>query len=142
MPSWRVLPCSFPLCVSSLIPQDSFPLLSHTPRCSVGLPPQPLHYSSPSPMTLSGSRLSTPLSTKLNHLPPFTPFSNAVNIRSVHTEGSVHLHLSRIWTSPSCLGFSSAFDGLSSFSTVFTHPPSCLPLLHIRYDASLLLWRL
>ena len=57
-----------------LTSQNSFPLLSHTPRCTVGLLPPPLHYFSPSPMALSGSRLSTPCPPRLNHLPPFTPF--------------------------------------------------------------------
>ena len=35
-----------------------------------------------------------------NHAPPFTPFSRAVNMRSVQTDGSAHPHRER--TSPTC----------------------------------------
>jgi len=47
-----------------------------------------------------------------------------------------------LWISPTCLGISATHFGLTSQLTHFIPPPSCLPLLHIRYDASLLLWRL
>src|SRR3989304_3909158 len=63
-------------------------------------------------------------------------------MRSVHTEGSTHFHLSGTWVSPTCLGASATVVGLSSFVMSFTYPPSCLPLLLIHYDDSSLLWRL
>src|SRR4030043_1554719 len=70
------------------------------------------------------------LSIKANHLPPFTPSSSAVNMRSVHTEGSTHFHLSRLCVSPTCLDISTTTAGFLSSNISFTYPPSCLPSLH------------
>src|SRR6058998_2856722 len=57
-------------------------------------------------------------------MPPFTPTSRAVNIRSVQTAGSVQAQ--RACTSPTCLA-SGTGVGLSSIGQVFTSPPSCAP---------------
>src|SRR5258708_18844947 len=76
------------------------------------------------------------LSIRLCHLPPFTPFSRASSMRSVHTVGSVQLHRAR--TSPPRSSFRTAC-GCSSFGVSFTLPPSCPPLLHTSYGASSLL---
>src|SRR5262249_7629135 len=79
------------------------------------------------------------LSIKLYHLPPLTPLSRALSIRSVHTVGSTHLHLSRV--SPACLA-SGTIAGFSSFVVSLTNPPPYAPSLHLRYEASSLLWTL
>src|SRR5439155_21372707 len=65
------------------------------------------------------------LSIKLNHLPPLTPTSRAVNIRSVQTEGSTQAQRARI--SPACLvSFDTAASSVS-LSLSVTSPPSCAP---------------
>ena len=48
-----------------------------------------------------------------DHLLPFTPFSRAANIRSVHTDGSAQGNLTRV--SPPCLGHEPINDGFGSF---------------------------
>ena len=61
------------------------------------------------------------------HLPPFTPVSRVVNMRSVQTEDSTHAHRAR--TSPTCV-FPIRRDtcaGIVSIGSSFTHPPSCAP---------------
>jgi hypothetical protein len=62
---------------------------------------------------------------KLNHLPPFTPCSRAVNIRSVQTVGSVHAQRAR--TSPACVTLAGTSAGVSSIGLSFPSPPSCAP---------------
>src|SRR4030043_1026173 len=82
------------------------------------------------------------LSISANPLPPFTPSSSAVNMRSVHTEGSTHLHLLRIGVSPACLDISTTIAGSPSSIMFCNHPPSCLPSLHPVSGTSSLLRRL
>src|SRR6266540_3345805 len=72
------------------------------------------------------------LSIRLNHLPPLTPFSRAVNIRVVQTAGSTQDHRRFIsisaWASSYCLVHQS--DTLIDLFPVvwsFTSPPSCAP---------------
>jgi hypothetical protein len=77
------------------------------------------------------------LSIRLNHLPPFTPFSRVSSIRSVQTPGSTHGHRARM--SPTCVVPLDTVVGLSSDCSSFTHPPSCAPLLHHVSTASTLL---
>src|SRR5436853_1196968 len=60
---------------------------------------------------------------KLNHFPPFTPVSRAVNIRSVQIDGSTHCHLGL--ASTACLAIGT-LAVLSSISLSFTDPPSFL----------------
>lgn len=77
------------------------------------------------------------LSIKLNQTPPFTPFSRAPSIRSVHTVGSVHAHRER--ASPPCPGPKATDGGFVSLGVTFTIPSSWPLSLHVRYDASQLL---
>ena len=62
---------------------------------------------------------------RLNHLPPFTPFSSAVNMRSVQTDGSTQDQRSRI--SPTCLALSGTAVGCRSIVQPLTHPLPCAP---------------
>ena len=71
-----------------------------------------------------------PAVVKLNHLPPFTPCSRAVNMRSVQTSGSTQPH--RALISPACLAFGTA-AGVASIGLSISHPPSCAPWLHTHY---------
>ena len=64
------------------------------------------------------------LSIKLNHLPPLTPSSRAVNIRSVQTEGSAQAQRA---ASLRCLVSLDTTAGSSSLSLSVTSPPSCAP---------------
>ena len=57
-------------------------------------------------------------------MPPLTPSSRALNIRSVHTVGSAHFQRSR--ASPACLA-SGTVAGFFSFVVSVTNPPSCAP---------------
>ena len=57
-------------------------------------------------------------------MPPFTPVSRAVNIRSVQTDGSVHSQRDR--ASPACLALGTV-AGCSSACLDITYPPSCVP---------------
>src|ERR1022692_1456019 len=74
---------------------------------------------------------------RLNQPPPFTPSSRAVNIRSLHTDGSVHVQRTR--TSPACLANFGTFVGCCSIVVSLTNPPPCVPLLQTRYGPSWLL---
>jgi len=58
-------------------------------------------------------------------LPPFTPCSSAVNMRSVQTDGSTHAQRARM--SPACVARVGTAAGLCSVVPSFTHPPSCAP---------------
>src|SRR5436190_4116693 len=87
----------------------------------------------------------TILSINLNHVPPFTPFSRVVNMRSVETWGLVHDQRSR--TTPPGLaryrqGRSGIGGGVDSLRSFIPHPPSCVPSLLGSYSVSSLLWTL
>jgi hypothetical protein len=71
-------------------------------------------------------------------LPPCTPLSSAVNMRSVHTHGSVQDQRAR--TSPTGVALTGTRAGVPSVDVLITHPPSCTPSLDGRYPASTLLW--
>src|SRR5690606_10577928 len=73
------------------------------------------------------------LSIKLNHLPPFTPFSRAANIRSLQIDASTHDHLSVTASLPgaseTCLAVSNTLAPISASASsvrVSTSLP-CLP---------------
>lgn len=71
------------------------------------------------------------LSTKLNHLPPRTPFSSADTMRSVHTEASAHHSLRRSppVASVSCLALSDTAETSPCPMPDLAHPASYLPSL-------------
>jgi len=81
------------------------------------------------------------LSIRLNHTPPFTPLTRASSMRSVHTWRSTQSQSLGL-ASPACIAPSGTTAGCVSSCVVFTHPPSCIPLLHRHYPASTLLWML
>ena len=56
-------------------------------------------------------------------IPPFTPCSRAVSMRSVQTVGSVHAQRAR--TSPPCVGVTATAEGIGSSASVISHPSSC-----------------
>src|SRR5215472_1716826 len=70
------------------------------------------------------------LSIRLNHLPPWTPFSSAANMRSFHTEASTHVQ-SRPRVFAPCVALSGTAGAWLSLCLVveLTPPPSCLPSL-------------
>ena len=79
---------------------------------------------------------------RLNHFPPFTPVSRAVNMRSVQTHDLVHAQRAR--TSPACLALSAEGSPVTSaggsfMGLIFPHPSPCVPWLHRHYPASSLL---
>src|SRR4051812_16189505 len=73
------------------------------------------------------SRLLASVDFRLNHLPPLTPLSRAVNMRSVHTLASVPSHCGA--TSLPCLAFGTPGRLICSCVSL-TLPPSCPPWLH------------
>jgi hypothetical protein len=77
------------------------------------------------------------ISTKPNHLPPFTPCSRAVSMRSVHTDASTQGQRPRI--SPACLAPRGTAAGWSCVELSVTPPPSYVPSLQTRYGPSSLL---
>src|SRR5271157_1095230 len=78
------------------------------------------------------------LSIRLNHLPPLTPCTRAVNIRSVQTFGSTCTIKRRI--SLARIVFADTAAGCSSADLVIASPLSCTPWLDRCYPASSLLW--
>src|SRR5271166_3500442 len=78
------------------------------------------------------------LSIRLNHLPPLTPCTRAVNIRSVQTFGSTCTIKRRI--SLARIVFADTAAGCSSVDLVIASPLSCTPWLDRCYPASSLLW--
>ena len=71
---------------------------------------------------------------KEGHVPPLTPLSRAVNMRSVHTDGSTQAHRARIGRSRlrSRLQGRQYHRGASVVINV-SHPLSCIPSLHAHY---------
>ena len=75
-----------------------------------------------------------PMRRKEGHVPPLTPLSRAVNMRSVHTDGSTQAHRARIGRSRlrSRLQGRQYHRGASVVINV-SHPLSCIPSLHAHY---------
>src|SRR5262244_3833886 len=90
--------------------------------------------SPPFALTLCHAALSVSarytLSIRLNHLPPWTPFCSAANMRSFHTEASTHVQ-SRPRVFAPCVALSGTAGAWLSLCLVveLTPPPSCLPSL-------------
>ncbi|MCX6354908.1 MAG: hypothetical protein NTZ78_08400 [Candidatus Aureabacteria bacterium] len=61
----------------------------------------------------------------------FTLSSRAVNMRSVHTDGSTQLH--RALISSACIALSGTPTEVASLCMIFTPPPPCTPWLHAHY---------
>src|SRR5437016_11211784 len=68
------------------------------------------------------------LSTRLNHLPPWTPLASADTMRSVQIEASAHHH-SRPRASVPCVALAGTPETPSCFIPDLAHPTSCLPSL-------------
>src|SRR5256885_2818175 len=73
--------------------------------------------------------------SRLNHLPPLTPFASAANMRSFHTEASTHVQ-SLLWASAPCVATSGTPGALlrreTHASTFLSSLPSerlCFPPL-------------
>jgi hypothetical protein len=73
----------------------------------------------------AGGKVGVRPALRLNHTPPFTPFTRAATMRSVQTACSVGSISNQ--TSPACVALAGTNAGGCSGCPSITHPPSCGP---------------
>jgi len=81
--------------------------------------------------TLGKEGIRPALVIRLCHLPPLTPISRAVSMRSVHSVGSHQDQ--RSWIDSSRLASSGTDEEDNVEGVDFTHSPTCIPWLHSHY---------